>query len=333
MSDDEEQKYFNELNTFDDLSDYNYSNDSNDSNDNSENDLSENDLDNNEIIIDFPEVNTKTNTNTKTKSSISDILDSKPVKKFSIKKSPISTNKSIKESQQIKSTTPEKKETKSEQQFEFDQSFIETFAKGLDPKKVFIKNSHYDDEVKIICLLLKHNYIPEYKCCVAKCKVRKLWNGKPIQLLLYRKNKIDSDLSIENLELRCPNCYMQEVGLNLFKKNKTKATKNCKYCNYPLNNFSFNKQKESICGLCYKRMNDLSFQTSESQFINELQETYSENPNLSDDIKNTKYYQSVGQYKSFSTSKGKTKNGNNNGESLIKINTTDIPDIDDIVLE
>ena len=229
-----------------------------------------------------------------------------------------------------------KKESKVEQQYEFDQTFIETFTKGLDPKKIFIRNSKFDDEVKIICLLLKYNYIPEYKCSVNKCRVRKNWNAKPIQLFLFRKNKNENDLTIDNLELRCPNCYLQEVGLNLFKKKKKESTKSCKICNYPMNGFSFFKQKEAICGLCSSKMSNLSYQQSQTQFYNELQETYASNPKLSDDFKRTEYYKQVGQFKSFDSSNSKNTNANKNKNKKkndIKINMQDIPDIDDIVLE
>ena len=238
------------------------------------------------------------------------------------------------EEKKVSEPSEKKPETKIEQQYEFDQTFIETFTKGLDSKKIFIKNSKFDDEVKIICLLLKHNYIPEYKCSVSKCRVRKTWNGKPIQLFLFRKNKIDSDLTIDNLELRCPNCYLQEVGLNIFKKKKKESTKSCKICNYPMNGFSFFKQKEAICGLCSSKMSNISFQQTQTQFYNELQETYSSNPKLSDDFKKTEYYKNVGQFKSFGGFNNKNTNMNKNEKtSNIKINVQDIPDIDDIVLE
>ena len=66
--------------------------------------------------------------------------------------------------------------------------------------------------------MIKYNIIDGYQCCVKKCSVKKTWCRKPIQLLLNHKNNKFFDLRITNLELICPNCYMQNYGLEMFLK-------------------------------------------------------------------------------------------------------------------
>ena len=70
----------------------------------------------------------------------------------------------------------------------------------------------YKDEV-LIALMIKLKLLKGYKCHSSGCTVKKAWKRKPIQLLLNRKNNKKYDLRAENLELICPNCYLQIYGI------------------------------------------------------------------------------------------------------------------------
>ena len=180
-----------------------------------------------------------------------------------------------------------------EEQFEFNEETINFFTKDLDPRKILIKhplNSSYLDKINdtiIICLLIKIGHFKNYHCNTSKCKVGKLWNGKPIQLILSRKNSIQNDLSISNLDLICANCYMVTYGLDIFIKKKKEIILTCTFCNFPLVNFKDSRKKKGICLSCEKHGNKFLFETQENNYLNELKETYSDNPVLNDNIKNT----------------------------------------------
>jgi hypothetical protein len=94
-------------------------------------------------------------------------------------------------------------------------------------KKKKIKTSHIfaiDSIIKKDCELkmcLLHYQHKTNRC--DKCKQVGFWNKKPLDLLVYRKNKKPSDNRLENLMLLCPNCYSQTSPQNLWiKLNKSK---------------------------------------------------------------------------------------------------------------
>jgi len=180
---------------------------------------------------------------------------------------------------------------KSEEIFEFNEETINLFTKDLDVKKILIKhppNSPYLEKFNdtiIICLLIKYGHFKDYHCTTSKCKVGKLWNGKPIQLILNRINNNQFDLSITNLELICANCFMVTYGLDIFIKKKKEAILLCSICEFPLVKFKDNRKKKGICLSCEYKIKQISENKQEDNYYNKLKETYSNNPILSDDIK------------------------------------------------
>lgn len=239
--------------------------------------------------------------------------------------------------------------TKIEAQFEINPETIEYFSKGLEPIKVFTKKSLFVDsskntnfannDTKLICLLLKYNLIENYKCNMPKCKVKHIWNGKPIQLLLNRKNSIYNDLSISNLEFLCPNCYIITYGLEMFKKKAKETVLNCDICGFPLVKFANSRKKNGICLACEKKMSNMSYEKVQSSYYNQLQEVYSDNPLLSDDIHKPRHFKDVAKYKKANKPKEISKNGSGldngiktgiNSTSIIKLNMS-VPDLSEIL--
>ena len=307
----------------------------------------------------------KTKDNTKHKISFNELLnldesksESKPIKKtINIKKRTDNTD--------IKAlpSEPVLKLTKAESKFEINEETIDYFTKYLEPLKVFIKNSPYvefnnsnsnsnsnssnsnkktndklndksndkSNDTRIICLLLKYQLIKDYKCNTPKCKVKHIWNDIPIQLLLNRKNGIHNDLSLSNLEFLCPNCYMTTYGLDMFKKKVKETVLYCTICDFPLVKFANSRKKTGICLACEKKMNNLSYEKVQSSYYNQLQEVYSDNPILSDDIHRPRHYKDIVKYKKkIESSKNKDVNKSASNEPIIQLNMT-IPDISELM--
>jgi hypothetical protein len=177
--------------------------------------------------------------------------------------------------------------------------------------------------------------ISEYKCATKKCKVGQLWNGKPIQLLLNRINGIHTDLTIDNLELLCPNCYIVKHGLELFKKKLVQATYNCQYCGYNLSSLGNQKKKDRVCYSCEKKIFNLSNDSLQAQYIEQLQSKITDtntntNTNTSSFAHGQKSSSSYSGYKK--SSNRKPTNGANKEESLIQLNTETLPDISDLII-
>ena len=209
----------------------------------------------------------------------------------------------------IATSNKTKKELSLEENFEFNNETINFFTRDLDSRKILIKhplNSTYLDKINdsiIICLLIKIGHFKNYQCNTSKCKVGKIWNGKPIQLILNRKNNIQNDLSIKNLDLICANCYMVSYGLDIFIKKKKEFILTCTFCNFPLVNFKDSRKKKGLCISCEKQGNKFLFETHENNYIKELKETYSDNPFLNDNTNKTNYYTEVNKYKNLDSKK------------------------------
>lgn len=231
-----------------------------------------------------------------------------------------STNTCIKNSI-ISNTKPEKKtkeskEIKLEENFEFNEETINFFTRDLDARKILIihkPNSHILDKIndtKVICLLLKIGHFKDYHCNTPKCKVGKIWIDKPIQLILNRKNNIQNDLSSSNLELICANCFMVKNGLDIFIKKKAEIIMTCGICKFPLVKFKNGRKSKGVCISCEKQMSKISFEKQEDNYCSLLQNTYSDNPVLSDDIQHNKYYSEVSKYKKFDVNTNTTNTTN-----------------------
>jgi len=271
---------------------------------------------------------------------------------------PLTNTKNTIPTKTTKTTSiPTNSVNKAEDKFEYNNENIIFFSKDLDFKSICIKhriNAVIPNDTKLTCLLLRLNIFKEYHCTREKCKVGKLWNGQPIQLLLNRKNNNSNDLTIANLELICPNCFMITYGLEIFKKKEKEAIFNCEICQFPLTKFMNGRKKKGICLACEKQMCRLSHEKEQVNYFSKLQDTYNDNPILSDDIKNTKYYNEVSKYKKFdskdkqnikvepssasaSASSIKYTNANTantanttNNIPLIKLNMN-IPDLEDLL--
>ena len=293
-----------------------------------------------------------------------DIVPIKPIitKKPIIKKANISSKESClaesnqpvkKEKATIKKGTNElKKETvetttelAADSKFQFNEETIEYFSKDIlgDFKKICCVNSSFNNDTALLCLLIKLQIFKEYKCVEKKCKTGKTWLGKPIQLLIQRKNGKMQDLSISNLELICANCYISKYGLDLFIKVITKTIYTCTYCGYPLSNFTNSKKKERICMSCESKIMTSGYLEQRSKFIDQLSDTIDEASTLKkDEFKSSNYYSQVSQFKSFNSTDGGFKTARKttsesskktfNDKPIITLNLT-VPNIDDLICE
>ena len=222
----------------------------------------------------------------------------------------------------IKDPIPEKKLTKKEQCFEFNPETIDFYTKDLDFKHILIKNSPFTSDIQVICLLLKVKLITEYCCSNKKCKVKTLWLDKPIQLILHRKNNIQSDLSSYNLELICGNCYLSLYGLDLFKKKEKEIIFKCEVCQFPLVQFNNQRKKKGICLACEKRVTKVFTEKMNSDFYTNMQELYHDNPLLSEDNKTSNYY--ADKYKYSHTNSSNYKSSSTSSKAPTQPNTSSI---------
>jgi len=147
-----------------------------------------------------------------------------------------------------------------------------TKYKDLSVSKIFKKNSTINDDTGLICMLIHHNIITNYECTIKSCRVKNKWLRKPIILILNRKNNCQSDVRVENLELLCPNCYIQNYGMELFIKKKNNIIPNCQFCDYPLSKFSAYRQKKKICPVCDKKILDESCLTQKHEQLEFLKQ-------------------------------------------------------------
>ena len=232
------------------------------------------------------------------------------------------------------------KECNADSKFEFNEETIEFFSKDIlsEFNRICVSNSTFTNDTALLCLLIRLKKITEYKCAVKKCKVGKTWLNKPVQLLIHRKNGKIQDLSIENLELICPNCYISLYGLDIFQKVIANTIYTCKICNYPLNNFTNSKKKERFCISCESKIMTSSYFGKKSQYINELKETINDGSTLKkDEFLNTNYYNEVSKFKTLnsrSTSNNKSikQRSNIDDRPIINLNMT-IPDLDELIKE
>lgn len=150
------------------------------------------------------------------------------------------------------------KKNKSQKITVFKKDYIESKTKGISKNDVFRKNSiYYKDNELIICMILREK-IYSYKCMSSGCQVNHDWNNKPLYLLLNRKNKKRSDLSIDNLEFQCPNCFMQNNGSINWQKEIKEIVIYCQKCNnYPVNNLPDYYKINKICKMCDQKINNV----------------------------------------------------------------------------
>ena len=227
--------------------------------------------------------------------------------------------------------------------FIFNEETIATYTqdKNITTKSICIKKSPCKNDTILLCLLFKEHIFTEYKCCVPKCKVGKTWNTKPIQLLINRKNSKLEDLTISNLELICPNCFIIQYGIELFQKTIAQTIYKCTLCDYPLYKFSNFKKKAGYCNACEAKLITSSYYSKQNEYISELKNTLEDNsiPSniagmlqhaITDFDNNSTYFNEVSQYKSFNKVARKSKTPTNISAHLTPINN--INNINKIVL-
>lgn len=253
-------------------------------------------------------------------------------------------SKNSKQIVDIKNKTDDEKEelkkenvNKADSKFEFNEETIDFFSRDIlnNFSKICIVNSTFNNDTELLCLLFKLKIFTEYKCTVKKCKIGKTWLDKPIQLLINRKNGKWTDLTKDNLELMCPNCFIAKYGIDIFIKIKGQTIFTCKLCNFPLQGFSNSKKKERYCMACEHRIMNSGYFDKRSEFINELKETIDETSTLKkDEFTSSNYYNEVSKYKDFSKGK-KSSNNNNNNKTvscapIINLNMS-VPDLDELI--
>ena len=190
------------------------------------------------------------------------------------------------------------------------------------------------NDTGVLCLLLKLGIIKKYECANAKCKVGNTWNSKPIQLLLNRKNGINDDLTISNLELLCANCYMVNYGLELFKKTVKETIYMCKLCGFPMNKFSNSKKKQGYCMSCENRIIKSTFYTTQNEYITKLNDTIDDkSPLKKNEFTTSKYFSEINKFKSLKNVTDRESindSGTKEDKSIIKLNMS-IPDISELI--
>ena len=112
-------------------------------------------------------------------------------------------------------------------------------------------NKKPNDEVLRV-YIIKNNVIP-HKCKI--CKMDPIWNKKPLDFILDRKNNNILDNDIENIRFLCPNCYSQiKQKKTIFKKNMKSEGLFCSGCKkrikYKTNNYKNVKCFEELCKQC-----------------------------------------------------------------------------------
>lgn len=295
----------------------------------------------------IPIKNNKDKTNESNLEDVSKTDNSKPSKSKPIaRKKNANNNKeegSVSAAGENELSVKEAKESVADSKFQLNDETIEYFCKDIleDIKKICVVNSTFNNDTALLCLLLKLKIITEYKCAIKKCKTGKTWLGKPIQLLIHRKNGKMHDLTTSNLELICSNCYMAAYGIDLFIKVLANTIYKCTYCGFPLNNFSNSKKKERICMACESRIVSSSYFSKRSEYINELKDTIDGASQLKkDEFVQSNYYSEVSRYKSFdgessgakSTHSKKSSTSTFNNKPIINLNLS-VPNIDELIGE
>jgi len=73
--------------------------------------------------------------------------------------------------------------------------------------EILVEHSTYRDNKKLKRRLLKEGLMVN-RC--SECRLRPVWQGKPLMMVLDHINGKSSDYRIENLRLLCPNCNSQQ---------------------------------------------------------------------------------------------------------------------------
>ncbi len=115
-------------------------------------------------------------------------------------------------------------------------------------RDIFVRGSKVTNDELVKYFILKHCVIP-YKCSAIDCPMKdNLWRKKACYLILHRKNGVQNDLSIANLSLICPNCFVQNNGIQLFTKFKATIQNMCEGCGYAI------RKGSTLCYVCTQKI-------------------------------------------------------------------------------
>jgi hypothetical protein len=141
--------------------------------------------------------------------------------------------------------------------FSINESLFKPEELELNPvTDVFIKNSRVKNDELVKYYILKYK-ICEYNCSGKFCPMKSgIWRRRPAYLILNRKNNKATDLTIPNISLICPNCYVQDKGTELFNKFKNQSESKCVGCGYPV------KKGYELCYVCTEKVRKVSVLSS-----------------------------------------------------------------------
>ncbi len=141
--------------------------------------------------------------------------------------------------------------------FSINESLFKHEELELNPvTDVFIKNSRIKNDELVKFYILKYK-ICDYNCSGKFCPMKSgIWRRRPAYLILNRKNNKATDLTIPNISLICPNCYVQDKGAELFNKFKNQSESKCIGCGYPV------KKGYELCYVCTEKVRKISVLSS-----------------------------------------------------------------------
>lgn len=106
-------------------------------------------------------------------------------------------------------------------------------------KNYFVVNSEYYNK-NFLKTLIRRFELKKYECEI--CKLKNVWENKPLSLQLDHINGTNSDNRLENLRWLCPNCHSQT---ETFSGKTSKKIHKCSVCDDEIS-------KQSKTGLCIK---------------------------------------------------------------------------------
>lgn len=137
--------------------------------------------------------------------------------------------------------------------FSINESLFKLEELELNPvTDVFIKNSRLKNDELVKYYIIKYK-ICDYNCSGNQCPMKQgIWRRRPAYLILNRKNNKACDLTIPNISLICPNCYVQDKGTELFNKFRNQCESKCVGCGYPV------KKGYELCYVCTEKVKKVS---------------------------------------------------------------------------
>lgn len=100
--------------------------------------------------------------------------------------------------------------------------------KNYKDYNILCKESLCTNDEELKCYLLKHNKI-DNNC--HKCKIKPVWNNKPLDFIIERKNNKKNDNRLENICFLCPNCFYQKNKKSVYDDIKNSKMGICIDCN------------------------------------------------------------------------------------------------------